>query len=83
MFASSKNFQNWPLNSVIITDDTPSHDATGHRQTETQTLTHISLASFLWDPDPDQTQHVVASDQGIHCLLTECSIKMKNTTQRT
>ena len=51
-------------------------------------LTHISLASFLWDigkqRDPDQTPPNAASDQGFHCLLTECSIKigikMKNTT---
>ena len=54
------------------------------------TLTHISLASFLWDicnsAEPDQTPHIPASDQVLHCLLTECSIripvKMKNTTQQ-
>ena len=36
--------------------------------------------------EPDQTPQNVASDQGLHCLLTECSIKirkkMKNTTQQ-
>ena len=26
--------------------------------------------------DPDQTPHNVVSDQGLHCLLTECSIKI-------
>ena len=25
--------------------------------------------------DPDQTPHKVASDQGLHCLPAECSIK--------
>ena len=30
--------------------------------------------------DPDQKPHNAVSDQGLHCLLTECSIKflMKN-----
>ena len=49
-------------------------------------LTHISLASFLWDIYKDQTPQNTASDQGLHCLLTLCSIticiKMKNTTQQ-
>ena len=39
-------------------------------------LTHISLA---WDytnsTDPDQTTKDTVSDQGLYCLLTECSIK--------
>ena len=26
--------------------------------------------------DPDQTPHNAASDQGVHCLLTECSIRI-------
>ena len=43
-------------------------------------LTHISLASFLRDvansADPDQTPQNTASDQGLHCLLTYCSIKI-------
>ena len=44
-------------------------------------LTHISLASFLWDIGnkqwrPLQTPQNAASDQGLHCLLTECSIKI-------
>ena len=39
-------------------------------------LAHISLASFLWDigtnwADPDLTPQYAASDQGLHCLLTE------------
>ena len=42
-------------------------------------LTHISLASFLWDigkqRNPDKLPNNVASDQGLHCLLTECSFK--------
>ena len=32
-----------------------------------------------WGPnsaDPDQTPHKVASDQGLHCLLTEYSIEI-------
>ena len=36
--------------------------------------------------DPDQTPQNAASDQGLHCLLIDCSIriliKMKNTTQQ-
>ena len=53
-------------------------------------LTHISLASFLWDiaksAKPDQTRQNVASDQDLHCLLTEVPFKIlnnnkKNTTQ--
>ena len=35
-------------------------------------LTHINLASFLWDSaDSDQTPQNVSSDQGFYCLLTE------------
>ena len=25
--------------------------------------------------DPDQTPHFALSDQGLHCLLKECSVK--------
>ena len=43
-------------------------------------LTHISLASFLWDmansADPDQMLQNVTSDLGHHYLLAECSIKI-------
>ena len=43
-------------------------------------LTHISLAPFLWDilangADPDRTPHNAASDQAPHCLLTKCTFK--------
>ena len=42
-------------------------------------LTHISLAPLLRDIDkqckPDQTSQNAASDQGLHCLLSECSIQ--------
>ena len=43
-------------------------------------LTHLSLVSFFLDigkqcgPRPDTG--FAASDQGLHCLLTECSIKI-------
>ena len=40
-------------------------------------LIHISLASFLWDADPDQTPQNAASVQGLYCLLTESSIKFE------
>ena len=47
---------------------------------ENSVLTHLSLASFLWDMGkqcrPDQTQKNDASDQGLHCLLTESSIRI-------
>ena len=40
---------------------------------------HISLASFCWtyvnSTDPDRISHNEVSDQGIHFLLAECSIK--------
>ena len=43
-------------------------------------LAHISLAAFLWDIckqcKQDQAPQDAASDQGLHCLLTECSIKI-------
>ena len=45
-------------------------------------IAHISLPSFLWDigkqriPRSDATAQNVASDQGMHCLLTECSFKI-------
>ena len=43
-------------------------------------LTHIFLASFYgtWanSTDPDQMLQNMASDQGLHCLLTEFSIKI-------
>ena len=44
-------------------------------------LTHISLASFLWDitkqlgPRPEQ--HFAVSDQGLHFLLFKYSIKIE------
>ena len=52
-------------------------------------LTHLSLASFLWDTGkqwkPDQKPHNAASDQVLHCLLTKCTfeiwMKLKFTTQ--
>ena len=47
------------------------------------TLTHIS-GTYANSADPDQIPHSVVSDQGLHCWLTEYSIKfekkMKNTT---
>ena len=40
-----------------------------------------SLASFSWDIGkecrPDQTPQNAASDQGLHSLLSECSIKFQ------
>ena len=44
-------------------------------------LTHINLASVLWDictnsANQDQTPHLAASNQGLHCLLTEFSINI-------
>ena len=40
----------------------------------------INLAFFCGtcanSVDPDQTPQNVASDQGLHCLLTECSVKI-------
>ena len=42
-------------------------------------LTHISLASHFWNiansTDPEQKLQNVASDQGLHCLLTGISIQ--------
>ena len=42
-------------------------------------LTHISLASFLWDignsADPDQTPQNALLDKGLSCLLTEFSLE--------
>ena len=41
-------------------------------------LTHTNLVSFCgtWAncAEPDQIPQSVASDPGLHCLLTECSI---------
>ena len=37
-------------------------------------LPNISIASFLWGIDKQQQNAV--SDQGLHCLLKECSIKI-------
>ena len=45
---------------MLIDPYNPSVLFVGHRQTTA---------------DPDQTQQNGASDQGLHCLLTECSIK--------
>ena len=49
-------------------------------------LTHISLASFLWDISKQCRSRSEAAECGLHCLLTECSIKilikMKNTTHQ-
>ena len=47
--------------------------------------THIRLVSFLWD-NCKQRRSRSDSDQGLHCLLTEFTIKipinMKNTSQK-
>ena len=44
-------------------------------------LTHISQTSFCGteasSTGPDQTPQNVASDQGLHYLLAECSIKIE------
>ena len=49
-------------------------------------LAHIRLAAFkfLWDMGKQcrQTPQNVASDQGLHCLLTECSIKNLNRNEK-
>ena len=53
-------------------------------------VVHISLASFFVtkakSADPGQTPQNAASDQGLHCLLTELSIEilinMKNPPQQ-
>ena len=43
-------------------------------------LTHMSLATFCgtWanSGDPDQTPQYAASGQGLHWMLTECSIQI-------
>ena len=43
-------------------------------------ITHFSIAYFLRDIcdhcDPDQTPRNAESDQDLHCLLTENSIKI-------
>ena len=46
--------------------------------TQRSILAHICLVSFLLatSTDPDQTLQNVASDQGLHYLLTERSIKI-------
>ena len=33
------------------------------------------MIQYAINGDPDQTPHNVASDQGLHCLLSEWSIK--------
>ena len=38
--------------------------------------TNISLATYAKSADPDQTPHNAASDQDLHCLLIEFSIKI-------
>ena len=44
-------------------------------------LTHSYLETSKWilgkRADPDQMPHHVASDQGLHCLLTGFSIKIR------
>ena len=43
-------------------------------------LTHISIAYFLWDISKQCSSRSdaanAASDQDLHCLLTECSVKI-------
>ena len=50
------------------------------RTSKNKWLTHISIMSFngTWanSADPDQTPHNVVSDQDLHCLLTECYVKI-------
>ena len=45
---------------------------------ENSIITYISLSSFLWDIGKQHRPRSenAASDQGLHCLLTECSIKI-------
>ena len=53
---------------------------------EVKMLTHICLAAFLWDigkqsrPRSDAAE--LGSDQSIHCLLTECSVKNWNKNEK-
>ena len=37
----------------------------------------ILFVGYANSADPDQTPQSAASDQGLHCLLTECSIKIR------
>ena len=42
-------------------------------------LTHICLASFLWNissVELDKTPQNTASDQVLHCIRTECTYKI-------
>ena len=59
-----------PESSLLINPYKPSYLFVGHRQTSAK---------------PDQTPQNAASDQGLHCLLTEYSVETKimrkNTTQ--
>ena len=41
-----------------------------------ETSSNISLATYANSADPDQTPHSAVSDQDLHCLLTEFSIKI-------
>ena len=56
-------------------------------RSEKYILTHISLASLVWDinsADSDQAPHIAVSDQDIHCLqniLLNFWKKKKYTTQ--
>ena len=52
---------------------------TDSHMTERALLTHIRLASFLWDigsVKPDQAPQNAAFDQVLHCLLTEVSFRI-------
>ena len=45
-----------------------------HNKTDSAVFTHISLTSSLWDIGIHCRPKV--SDQGLHCLLIECSNKI-------
>ena len=65
--------QNRPEQSDLASEAFKLH----HQMTEKIWLAHISLASFLWDVDKQgRLTSDAAFDQGLHCLLTECSIKI-------
>ena len=68
--------QFWSALSLLALQKHPTY------QTWRLNLTHLSLASFLWDilansAKPDQTPQNAASDQVLHCLPTEVSFFLK------
>ena len=69
------------LASFLSSCHTKGCDSLSKRKVDTTNPSLVKMpfyGTYANSGNPDQTPHYAASDQGLHCLLTEFSIEIKN-----